>query len=276
VAGALAWLPVDAELRSRLERSGYHRPGFAEHYDRYRPRPPLALLDLLPPLAGVDRPRLVVDLGSGTGLSTRFWAERADEVVGVEPNEAMRAFAEEVTEASNVRYVDGSGYATGLQDACADLVTAAQSLQWMRPEHVFPEVHRILRRGGVFCAYEYFVLQTPLWQPEAEWEVVLTRKRELRATLGLDEDAHVWPVNRERLEVSGAFRYTRELVLHSVESGDGDRLLGLAMSEGSMTTLLEAGATEEEVGIDRLRVAAETMREPVPWWIGYRAWIGMK
>src|SRR5215208_3354063 len=91
---------MDAELRHGLTRSGYDRPGFAERYDRYRPRPPLAVLDLLPPLAGVDRPRLVVDLGSGTGLSTRFWAERAEEVVGVEPNARMRAFAEQVTEAS--------------------------------------------------------------------------------------------------------------------------------------------------------------------------------
>jgi SAM-dependent methyltransferase len=267
---------MDAELRRRLARSGYDRPGFAEQYDRYRPRPPLALLDLLPPLAGVDRPRLVVDLGSGTGLSTRFWAERAEEVVGVEPNARMRAFAEQVTEAPNVRYVDGSGYETGLRDACADLVTASQSLQWMRPERVFPEIHRVLRRGGVFCAYEYYALQTPLWEPEAEWELVLARKGELRAKLALDEDAQRWPVSRERLEESGAFRRTRELVLHNVEWGDGDRLLGFALSEGSMTTLLEAGVTEEEVGLDRLRVAAAKMREPVPWWIGYHAWIGQK
>lgn len=266
---------MDAELSRRLDESGYGRPGFAEHYDRYRPRPPLALLELLPPLAGVDRPRLVVDLGSGTGLSTRLWAERADQVVGVEPNQAMRTFAEQATDASNVHYVGRSSYETGLPDACADIVIAAQALQWMRPEQVFPEIGRILRPGGVFCAHEYFVLQTPLWEPEAEWEVVLARKREVRAKLGLD-DRRIWPVSRERLESSGVFRYARELVLHSIERGDGDRLVGLALSEGSMATLLDAGATEEEVGLDRLRRVAEEMRDPVPWWIGYRAWIGLK
>jgi SAM-dependent methyltransferase len=267
---------VDTELRRRLERSGYDRPGFVERYDRYRPRPPEALLDLLPSLAGVARLRDVVDLGSGTGLSTRFWSAQAEEVIGVEPNEAMRAFAEQATEASNVRYVDGSGYDTGLRDACADVVTAAQSLQWMRPERVFPEVRRILRRGGILCAYEYAALQTPMWEPEAEWEAVRVRTRELRAKRGLDEDLDVWPVSRERLEESGAFRHTRELVLHSVERGDGDRLVGLVLSEGSVTTLLEAGATEEEVGLDRLRLAAERMSEPVPWWFGYRVWIGLR
>jgi SAM-dependent methyltransferase len=267
---------MDAELRRRLEESGYGRPGFAEHYDRYRPRPPLALLDLLPPLAGAERPRLVVDLGCGTGLSTRLWSERADEVIGVEPSEAMRTYAEHATDAPNIRYVGASSYETGLPDACADIVTAAQSLQWMRPERVFPEIGRVLRAGGVFCAYEYVVLQTPLWEPEAVWHAVRGRTRDLRAQLGLDEGRRLWPVDSGRLEESGVFRYVRELALHSVERGDGDRLIGLALSEGSLTTLLEAGATAEEVGLDRLRTAAARMREPVPWWIGYRVWIGLR
>lgn len=267
---------MDDELRRRLDESGYARPGFAARYDRYRPRPPLALLDLLPPLAGVDRPGLVVDLGCGTGLSTRVWAERADQVVGVEPNDAMRSFAESAADAPNVRYVGASSYATGLPDSCADLVTAAQSLQWMRPERVFPEIGRILRAGGVFCSYEYFALQTPLWDPEAAWHFLLERKRELRAKLGLDQGVRPGPVSRARLEESGVFRSVRETALHSVEKGDGERLVGLALSEGSLTTLLEAGVSAEDVGLDRLRAAAATMREAVPWWIGYRVWIGLK
>ena len=43
-----------------------------------------------------------------------------------------------------------------------------------------------------------------------------------------------------------------------------------------MTTLLEAGVSDEEVGLDRLRAAAAEMREPVPWWIGYRVWLGLR
>jgi SAM-dependent methyltransferase len=265
---------VDAELRRRLDASGYDRDGFAERYDRCRPRPPAALVDLLPPLAGLDRPRLVVDLGCGTGLSTRLWADHADEVIGVEPNAAMRAYAEAATEAPNVRYVGASSYATGMPDACADLVTASQSLHWMRPESVFPEIARILRPGAVFCAYQYFSLQTPLWEPEAAWEAVLARKGELRAARELTEET--WPVSRERLVGSGAFRRVRELALHSVEWGDGARLVGLALSEGSMVTLLEAGVTEEEVGLDRLRAAAVLMTQPEPWWIGYRVWVGLR
>lgn len=267
-------MPADA--RRQLDQSGYATPGFAERYDRFRPRPPRALLELLPPLAGVERPRLAVDLGSGTGLSTRFWAGTADEVVGVEPQEAMRRYAEEATEARNVRYVEGFGDATGLPDGCADLVTAAQSFHWMEPEPTLAEVARILRSGGVLCVHEYFALQTPSWELESAWGELLERKTRLRAERGLDRDRRLWPVSRERLEESGAFRHVRELVLHSVEKGNGERLVGLALSEGSLQTLLEAGASEEEVGLDHLRAVAATVREPVPWWIGYRVWLGLR
>jgi hypothetical protein len=75
---------------------------------------------------------------------------------------------------------------------------------------------------------------------------------------------------------SGVFREARELVVHSIEEGDGARLVGFALSEGSMRTLLVTGVTEREVGLDRLRNAAASMPEPVPWLIGYRLWIGRK
>jgi SAM-dependent methyltransferase len=267
---------MDAELRRRLDESGYDRSGFAANYHRYRPRPPRALLELLPLVAGVTRPRLVVDLGSGTGLSAHIWGDVAEAVVAIEPNEAMRRFAEQATQMPNVRYLGTSSYETGLPDASADLVTAAQSLQWMRPERLFPELGRILRTGGVFCAYNYVVLQTPLWEPEAALAAVLTRKRELRVELGLDGEPSADPPSSALLEESGIFRQTRELLLHSVEHGDGDRLVGFALSEGSMRTLLDAGITEEEVGLDRLRAVASAIQEPVPWWIGYRAWIGLR
>lgn len=262
-------------MRVQLDASGYGRPGFAADYDRFRPRPPAVLRELLPRLAGIVRPRLIVDLGSGTGLSTRYWADAAEEVVGVEPNEGMRRFAERATGAGNVRYLAGSSYATSLPDSSADIVTAAQSLQWMRPQRALPEVARILREGGVFCAYNYVVLQTPAWEAEASFEAVRERTRELRMRLGLDAGGTGSP-SAAWLTESGVFRQARELLLHSVEEGDGERLVGFALSEGSTRAVLEAGASEADVGLDRLRAAAADMPQPLPWWIGYRAWVGLK
>jgi len=265
---------VDDELRERLGASAYRRAGFAADYDRYRPHPPAALLELLPQLAGVDRPRLVVDLGSGSGLSTRFWAEAAQGVVGVEMNDAMREFAEEATDTPNVRYVAGSAHETGLPDESADLVTAAQSLQWMELDRVMPEIARILRPGGVFCAYNYFRLQTPDWKATMAFDHYHGPLTELVRERGYERPS--FPAKAEELDVGGRFRVVRDTVLHSVEEGDGERLLGFALSEGNVRVLLEQGVTEEELGLDRLRAACAELRQPVPWWIGYRLWLCLK
>ena len=92
-----------------LQGSGYDRSGFPEGFDANRPSPPEALVDLLCLEAQVARPSLVVDLGSGTGLSTRLWAGRADQVVGVEASPEMREHAERATRAENVRFEPGVG-----------------------------------------------------------------------------------------------------------------------------------------------------------------------
>ena len=78
--------------------------GFAEEYDAYRPSPPAVLRNILVELAMATRPNLVVDIGSGTGLSTRYWAESADRVIGIEPNHDMRtrAAAETVAGTSHI------------------------------------------------------------------------------------------------------------------------------------------------------------------------------
>ena len=43
-----------------------------------------------------------------------------------------------------------------------------------------------------------------------------------------------------------------------------------------MRTLLAAGATEEEIGLDRLRDVAAAITSPIPWWIVYEVWLGLK
>src|SRR5689334_12572659 len=93
--------------------------GFADLYDRHRATPPAALASLITQLSGIDRPRLVVDLGSGTGLSTRYWADKAERVVGIEPTPDMRRQAKAATKASNIAYREGFSHHTGLADACA-------------------------------------------------------------------------------------------------------------------------------------------------------------
>src|SRR6266581_4632413 len=93
----------EPDFASNIERF----TGFAELYNTHRSYPPLILLDLLTQFAGVVTPNLVVDLGCGTGLSSRFWSSRARQVIGIEPTDDMRRQAERQTAATNVSYVSG-------------------------------------------------------------------------------------------------------------------------------------------------------------------------
>jgi ubiquinone/menaquinone biosynthesis C-methylase UbiE len=133
--------------------------GEAIKYDRTRPTPPPALLDLLTQLIHTPHPALVVDLGSGTGLSTAIWGERAQQVIGIEPNADMRAQAVRKIAhhpyAAQIEYREGVAHQTSLPDECADIVTCAQSLHWMEPTSTLAEIVRILRPGGLFAAYDY-------------------------------------------------------------------------------------------------------------------------
>jgi ubiquinone/menaquinone biosynthesis C-methylase UbiE len=190
----------------------------------------------------------------------------------------MRAVAVAATAAPNVSYRAASAYDTGLPDACADVVTCSQSLQWMEPEPAFTEIARILRPGRVFAAYEYRWSLTTSPAANAAFEDTYERKGKLRAELGLDAGTARWPVTRRRFVESGRFTAVDETVLHSVEDVDAERLVGFALSEGSMATLLAAGVTEEQVGLDRLREAAAKGLgdQPSPWYLGYRLVVGWR
>jgi ubiquinone/menaquinone biosynthesis C-methylase UbiE len=254
-----------------IRRSGYGREGFADVYDSARPSPPQTLLRALCTLAGVDRPRLVVDLGCGTGLSTRAWTGLADEVVGIEPNEAMRVVAEARTADASVRYVEGFGSATGLADASADIVTCAQSFHWMEPGPTLAEAARILRAGGVFAAYDYDV--PPLVNPEVDQAFAdyLRRRRELRERLGIPAGVERWPKREHlaRIEASDCFSRVRELVLHDETEGGAERVVGLARS---------IGPALEELETDELEAAARRALgdRVVPWLVGYRVRVGIR
>jgi SAM-dependent methyltransferase len=255
--------------------------GFAAVYDAARPRTPEELMDVLCALCGADRPALVMDLGCGTGLSTRVWAGRADGVIGIEPSNDMRAQAESAVALSNVEYRRGFAHETGLPDDCADVVTCSQSLHWMDPELAFAEAARILRSGGVFCAYDYDGVPAipSVWQAEAACREYTDRIDEMddedRKRVGVrrwDKEGHLGRMRR-----SGRFRHVREMLMHSRESGDADRLFRFTLSHGGFQALLKAGYTEEQLGLAEFRAQLQRIMgaTPVPWYWSYRLRIGV-
>src|SRR5216684_2367833 len=194
-------------------QTGYTRSGFGAQYHAYRPRPPAALIDALVQLARVSRAGLVVDLGSGTGISTGIWAPRAECVIGIEPLDEMRKIAEAGNRASNVRFRPGVAQETGLPDGVADIVTCAQSLHHAEPESTLAEIGRILRVGGVFAAYDYD------WPPMVHWEAnrvfaaFTDGVRALRKKHGIESEQEQWGKDGhvERIQRSGLFRHVAQI-----------------------------------------------------------------
>ncbi|MEM5003252.1 hypothetical protein [Priestia megaterium] len=66
--------------------------GFANLYDRNRPSPPQEVIKILHTYLG-EKPRNVVDIGCGTGLSSFLWMNDSVNIIGVEPNDDMRKVA---------------------------------------------------------------------------------------------------------------------------------------------------------------------------------------
>lgn len=263
-----------------IRQSGYLRDGFADFYDANRPRPPEILLDSLARYAGGGRLRLVVDLGSGTGLSARAWAPRSDEVVGVEPNASMLAVARARTSETNVRYEEAFADDTGLEEGSADLVTCSQSFHWMAREPVLAEAARVLRPDGVFAAYDYDI--PPLVHPEID--AAFSEHLELRRHF---RDEHKvaagWtrmpkPTHLDAIRESGHFRYAREAVFHDSAEVTADEIIGLARSLGLVSELIARGVTGEQLGLTQLSEVAERIVGDgrLPWILGYRVRLGVK
>ncbi len=275
-------LNVDVALN--VKHSGYSTAGFAERYDSYRPRPPDVLLDVLTQLARMRRPDCVIDLGSGTGLSTCVWATRACQVVGIEPNDEMRSKAESrralMPVGANVHFVKGFSHQTNLADDInADIITCAQSLHWMEPTGTFAEVNRVLRPGGVFAAYNYD-LPTMDWEVELALANCTARADALWSNRDTDKRHKRWSKDEHirHMRESGYFRFIKELDLHSNEPGTAERLMGLIMSLGTMSRLLDQGLTEADLGLDELRRVAECTwgSESSSWYFSYHVLIGVK
>jgi SAM-dependent methyltransferase len=107
------------------------------------------VLEILEANCGLSADSIVADVGSGTGILTEMLLKNGNRVFGVEPNEAMRAFAEELLAGYNQFVsVNGSAEATTLQDASVDFVIAAQAFHWFDRDATKKEFGRVLRPEG--------------------------------------------------------------------------------------------------------------------------------
>jgi SAM-dependent methyltransferase len=123
----------------------------AKAYAAFRPSYPPEAVDAA--LAGLGDPHAltIADVGAGTGISARLFADLGARVIAIEPNVSMRAAARPH---ARVHWRDGTAEATGLPDAAVDAVVACQAFHWFATREAMVEFRRIARRRAVLLQYE--------------------------------------------------------------------------------------------------------------------------
>ncbi|MBD2871331.1 class I SAM-dependent methyltransferase [Paenibacillus arenilitoris] len=233
-----------SHMQSNIDRFS----GFEGHYDRYRPKAPVVAIDILTNYIGA-KPNVVIDVGCGTGLSTFVWKERAERVIGIEPNDDMRSKALEhlssYEDTGHISFIKGYSDQLPLESSSIDIVTCSQSFHWMEPVSTLREFARVLRDGGVFAAYDCDWPPTLNWQVEAAYERLVDKSEEIIAAHVPEKDrASKRDKERHLQEIrkSGRFRFAKEIVFHNMELCDAERYFGLAVSQGGIQSVFKLGS----------------------------------
>ncbi|XP_020384554.1 putative methyltransferase DDB_G0268948 [Rhincodon typus] len=143
-------------MASRLFEEREH----AALYQRYRLSSPFQIRNLI--LDYLQRKKgkpftLAVDIGCGSGQSTRGLASYFDRVVGIDVSEAQIEEAKKVDGPDNVSYRQGVAEELEFKDGSVDLLTAAAAAHWFDLEKFMKEVDRVLKPKGCLALYCYRV-----------------------------------------------------------------------------------------------------------------------
>ena len=244
----------------QLNADRFSGTDFVELYDQYRPSPPEALLNQSLNYLGRTVPRLVVDLGCGTGISTLIWKDRAEQVIGIEPSADMIAIANKKINGSirNVKFVQAFSNQVPVEDGMVDMVTCSQSFHWMDPESTLREVSRLLRKDGLFVIYDCDWPPSFTIEMEEAYQKLFEKVDKISANLNT-ELAIRWAKSQHLQNVTNSqlFRFVKATGFHKEMNG-GKRLFeGLALSQGGLQALLKRGYSLADVGFDAFKATLE-------------------
>lgn len=254
--------------------------GFSELYDENRPKPPEIVTGILMQYLN-KTPELVLDLGSGTGLSTFIWCGKAKKIIGIEPNDDMRnqagiKAAEKCV--MNVIFKKADAYNTGLDHRCADIVTCSQSFHWMEPTRALKEIARTLKPGGIFAAYDCDWPPVAGHIPEKAYNNLLEAAREKLGQIPDKKKAVQFPKEEhlKNIRESGYFNYCREIVFHNMESCPPERFIRIALSQGAVQTLLKdcPEQVEDDIRVFRQKVLENWKENMIT--VSYRMRMGIR
>ena len=251
-------------MNLKLNADRFTGKTYVSLYDKFRPEPPEALLLQTLSYLGKEQADLVVDLGCGTGISTRVWSDYGKKIMGIEPSEAMLSIAREKTKEQHISYERGFAHKLSIDSNSAEIVTCSQSFHWMEPQSTLKEIDRVLKDNGVLVIYDV------IWPPSVNY-VYERAYLDLfdtvnKITKGLGEDiAHRWDKTKhlKHVEQCQYFDYVKESYYHKSEKFNKEKFIGIALSQGGLEALLKRGFSEKETGITKFIQELESVNAAV-------------
>lgn len=191
-----------------------------------------------------------LDVGCGTGQSTRALQAVAEHVVGVDPSRAM---LDQVPAEWRLTVMEGRGEALPIADASIDLVTAGLAFHWMKRAQFLPEARRVLRPGGHLVIYNNGISGRMLDHPEfARWNTT----RSLKSVP--IPPRYRYPLKDAQAERHGLVFLRRETYENVVELAR-EELAEYLLTQSHVIADLEGGAQ----GVDELRARVSAELEPL-------------
>ena len=140
----------------------------AENYARARPDYHPAAVAAAVRLLGLRVPvPLAVDVGCGTGMSSRALAAVARQVVALDASRPMLRAAEP---AVGVQYVQSAAEQLPIATDSVDLLVTAAAFHWFDQPAMLAETARVLRLGAGFVVYtDFFTDRLDGAEDCAEW-----------------------------------------------------------------------------------------------------------
>ena len=214
--------------------------GYADTYDEGRPKLPSKALEILKTYSN-NNIETIVDIGCGTGLSTESCTLFANEVIGIEPSIDMLTKAK-TKENKKMRFIQGYGDKTGLEDESVDIVICSQAFHWMEPESTLKEIYRILKKGRIFAAID------------ADYPPVINKDLEIlnnylrRKTAIIEKWENKWATDKsdhlKNIRESTLFEYSREICFDHIEEYDQERFKKFLLSQSSMQHAIKNNYSE--------------------------------
>lgn len=130
----------------------------ASYYQKFRFEPSQEIIDLIFSYVDERLPKpygFAVDVGCGTGQSTRILSPYFKKVLGTDISEAQIEEAKKALGFSNVTYSACPAEEVPVGDASIDLLTACAAVHWFNIEKFLKEVDRVLKPRGCLAFFSY-------------------------------------------------------------------------------------------------------------------------